>query len=68
MHYNITDAPCTRDVGTQPEPEAPVSEAGLGVPGPGAGGLPLVGAVLGLCVGGPVSRCQPIRSLHTHHY
>ena len=24
------------------------------MPGPGAGGLPLVGAVLGLCVGGPV--------------
>ena len=37
------------------------------MPGARAGGLPLVGAVLGLCVGGPVSRYQPIRRLHFHH-
>ena len=56
IHYRIIDPPSTKDVGTQPEP-APtpqVPEAGVSVPGPGAGGLPLVGAVLGLCVGGPV--------------
>ena len=28
-------------------------------------GLPLAGAMMGLCLGGPVSRYQPISSLHS---